>query len=225
MLNCLSWETSVTIAWWLGHVFREKGLHSSVWFWLWWRWHKHHCPITDDSLEHFCCALFHGVWSRYISNNCSLLLPVVHPPCVDSVVSAPCQSIWSQNLTPGVPSNAIAHSQIFVVSAGIHLILIRMTLCWLWNCHSSSYRSMAAMRAKQRKKITYTLHLPWGGHFHKWKQVNTVLTFLWWQGMDQNSKMIVAIFLLPAEKLLKPDTIAEEEWIFMSLSLPNEQKH
>lgn len=43
--------------------------------------------------------------------------------------------------------------------------------------------------------------------------------------MDQNSKMIVAIFLLPAEKVLKPDTIVEDHWIFMLLSPPSEQKH
>lgn len=152
---------------------------------------------------------------EFRANNCCLLLPVVHPPCVDSVVSAPCQSIWSQNLTPGVPSNAIAHSQSFLDSTGIHLILIKMTLCWLWDCHSSSYRSMADKQTKQWRKITYTLHLPWGGHFHKWKQMNTDLTFLWWKGTDQNSKMIVAIFLLPAEKMLKPDTTAEEQWFFM----------
>lgn len=77
----------------------EVGLHICVWFQLGWTWHKHHCQITSDSLDNFYCVPFHGVFIGCISDYCSLLLPVwtfVQPPCAEGVVSAPCQSIWSQ---------------------------------------------------------------------------------------------------------------------------------
>lgn len=117
----------------------EEGLHNCVWFQLDWTWRKHHCQITSDSLNNFYCVPFHELFTAYISDYYSLLLPAwkfVQPPCAEGVVSAPYQSIWSQNLPSGVLSNVISHSQIFLDSAGILLILMKMTLCQLWDYHS-----------------------------------------------------------------------------------------
>lgn len=108
------------------------------------------CPVTSHSLDHFCCVLFHEVFCRCFR----LLQPgpatqkVVCPPRAEGVISSPWQSIQCQNLTSGVPSHVIAHSQSFLDSAGIHLSLIKMTLCRPWDAYSSTCRSIAAIQDK-----------------------------------------------------------------------------
>lgn len=80
----------------------EEGLHNCAWFQLDWTWRKHHCQITSDSLNNFYCVPFHELFTAYISDYYSLLLPAwkfVQPPCGWRC----CVSTISEHLKPEPP--------------------------------------------------------------------------------------------------------------------------